>query len=244
MLTAVVCGLLCGARGYDGLVEWLHDQTVDIWHWMGFTRWPPKKDAFRDLLIKLDPAELDRVLRQWVATDLGLSDETEALVGVSLDGKSLCGTLRAYSRIVHLLSAVDHQTGNVLSQQRVEEKTNEHKGALSLLRNMVLTGRVIVGDAIFCQRDLCEQVLDSGGDYLIAVKENQPTLLREIELEFTAEPAAFSPSRPPSACCGTADRPHAGQGPRSSRNADHHHHDLAERSCPLARCETGLSNRS
>jgi hypothetical protein len=45
---------------------------------------------------------------------------------------------------------------------------------------------------MFCQRELCQQVLDSEGDYLIAVKGNQPTLLREIELEFTAEPAALS----------------------------------------------------
>lgn len=72
----------------------------------------------------------------------------------------------------------------------------------SLLQNLVLTGRiVVVGDAIFCQWDRCEQLLDSGGDYLIAVTENQPTLLREIELEIIAEPAALSLSRPPSACC-------------------------------------------
>ena len=201
MLTAVVCGLLCGARGYEGLVEWLHDQGVDIWHWMGFTRWPPKKDCFRDLLIALDPEALDRVLREWVDAVLGSSGAAEALAGVSLDGKSLCATLRPYARAVHLLSAVDHRTGCVLSQRRVDDKTNEHKGALVLLKNLLLTDRVVLGDAMFCQRDLCEQVLKSGGDYLLAVKENQPTLLREIELEFTAEPAAFSPSCQPSACC-------------------------------------------
>ena len=70
-----------------------------------------------------------------------------------------------------------------------------------MLKDLVLTGRVVVGDAMFCQRDLCEQVLDSGGDYLIAVKENQPTLLREIELEFTADPAVFSPLRSATAGC-------------------------------------------
>lgn len=201
MLTAVICSLLCGARGYEGLVEWLHDLPVDIWHGMGFTRRPPKKDAFRDLLIKLDPAELDRVLQRWVVTDLGLPDAIEALVGISIDGKCLCATLRPYAKAVHLLAAVDHQTGYVLSQTRVDEKTNEHKGALDLLQNLVLNGRVVLGDAMFCQRELCQQVLDAEGDYLIAVKGNQPTLLREIELEFTAEPAAFSPSRQPRTRC-------------------------------------------
>ena len=90
MLTAVVCGLLCGARGYAGLVEWLHDLEVDIWHWMGFTRRPPKLDAFRDLLIKLDPVLLDQVLRRWVNEGLRVSDESLPLAGVSIDGKSLC----------------------------------------------------------------------------------------------------------------------------------------------------------
>ncbi len=75
----------------------------------------------------------------------------------------------------------------------MDEKTNEHKAALDLLREMVLKGRVIVGDALFCQRDLCQQVIDCEGDYLIAVKENQPGLLREIQLEFHTDPAGGSP---------------------------------------------------
>lgn len=193
MLTAVICGLLCGVRGYEALVEWLHDQTVDVWHWMGYQRTPPRKDCFRDLLMKLDPESLERVLREWITQQLKLSDAPETLAGVSLDGKTLCGTLRPFERAVHLLAAVDHQTGYVLSQCRVDEKTNEHKAALELLRGMVLQGRVIVADAMFCQRDVCQQIVDSGGDYLVSVKENQPGLLREITQEFTAEAAVFSP---------------------------------------------------
>lgn len=200
MLTAIVCGLLCGARGYEGLVEWLHDQPVDIWHWMGFLRRPPKKDCFRDLLMKLDPTHLDAALRAWVTQDLQLSDESESIAGVSFDGKSLCATLRSYSRVVHLLSAVDHQTGCVLSQMRVDEKTNEHKTALELLKNLVMSGRVLVGDAMFCQRDLCQQIVDSGGDYLVAVKDNQTNLLREIQHEFAASDSAFSPLPAAAAC--------------------------------------------
>ena len=62
MLAAVVCGLLCGVRGYEPLVEWLHDLPVDFWHFLGFTRRPPKKDAFRDLLMKLEPSLLEQAL--------------------------------------------------------------------------------------------------------------------------------------------------------------------------------------
>lgn len=193
MLTAVVCGILCGNRGYSALVEWLHDLPVDVWHWMGYTRRPPKLDCFRDLLMRLDPEVLEKALRKWITEDLKLSLDEEELSAASLDGKTLCGTLRPFAKAVHLLSLVDHLTGCVLGQSRVDEKTNEHKQALPLLESLVRKGQVIVADAMFCQRDLCQQIVDSGGQYLIAVKENQPGILREITLEFAAKDAAFSP---------------------------------------------------
>ena len=193
MLTAVVSGLLCGNRGYKAIAEWLHDLPVDVWHWMGYTRRPPQQDCFRDLLMKLDPAVLEDVLATWMSEALKLDLPTPEVAGISIDGKTLCGTLRPFARAVHLVSLVDHQTGCVLSQCRVDEKINEHKAALELLKTIVLKGRVVVGDAMFCQRDLCQQIVDSGGDYFITVKDNQPTLLREIELELAADGAAFSP---------------------------------------------------
>lgn len=203
MLTAVVCGILCGNRGYSALVEWLHDLPVDVWHWMGYTRRPPKLDCFRDLLMRLEPEVLEEVLRRWIADELGISLNEQELSAASLDGKTLCGTLRPFARAVHLLSIVDHQTGCVLGQSRVDEKTNEHKGALPLLKELVAKGRVIVADAMFCQRDVCQQIVDSGEEYLIAVKENQPGILREITLEFAAKEAAFSPLHAASTSLGT-----------------------------------------
>jgi hypothetical protein len=160
---------------------------------MGFTRRPPKKDGFRDLLMKLDPQVLEAVLTRWITEELKLPADQETLQAVAFDGKTLCGTLRDFSPAVHLLAAVDHQTGCVLSQVSVDAKTNEHKAALDLLKTLVWEGRVVTGDAIFCQRDLCEEIVDSGGDYFFQVKENQPNLLRDIQHEFAAREAAFSP---------------------------------------------------
>jgi hypothetical protein len=196
MLTAVICAFLCGHRGWTGIVEWLHDQRVEVWHAMGFTRKPPQKDAFRDLLMKLDPQTLEVVLTQWITEELQLSADEQALQAVAFDGKTLCATLRDFSSAVHLLAAVDHQTGCVLSQVSVDSKTNEHKAAFELLKTLVWEGRVVTGDAMFCQRDLCEAIVDSGGHYFFQVKGNQPDLLRAIELEFAASEAAFSPLGP------------------------------------------------
>lgn len=88
MLAAIVSGLLSGVGSYTELVEWWHDLPLDFNHKLGFTRWPPKLDCFRDLLMKLDPAALDQVLREWVR-DCFPHAQDELLAVLSLDGKHL-----------------------------------------------------------------------------------------------------------------------------------------------------------
>jgi len=133
----------------------------------------------------LSPKHFEQVLADWVKYCLGVSSE-ELLEAVAMDGKTLCGTLQPHERAVHLLSLLDQRTGCVLSQSRVDAKTNEHKGALELLKTLVLKGRVITGDAMFCQRDLCQEIRDRGGHYFFVVKDNQPTLKESIAAEFKA----------------------------------------------------------
>jgi len=189
MLAAIVCSLLTGARGYKAIAQWARAQNSSVWHWLGFQRKPPCANSFRNLLLALPPETLEHVLRQWMETVLEqpLSDEAR---GTSLDGKTLCNTLTPHKRNVHLLSLLDQALGGVLSQQAVDPTTNEAKTALELLKTVVLKGRLISGDAMFCQREICHEIVDSGGDYLFVVKENQPELKAAIEAEFRP---GFSP---------------------------------------------------
>jgi hypothetical protein len=182
---------LCGSRSYSAITEWIHAQEPEIWHWLGFFRKPPTLNAFRKLLMRLSPVALEAALRPWVDGLLGENlPSGEALQPVAMDGKSLCGTLSEYGQAIHLLSLLDQQTGFTLRQLEVPGKTNEHKAALALLKSLVLKGRLITGDAIFCQRDLCQQIVDDDGHYFFLVKDNQPALKQAIQAEF--EPA-FSP---------------------------------------------------
>jgi hypothetical protein len=189
MLAAIVCGLLTGARGYKAIAEWTRDQSSTAWHWLGFHRKPPCANSFRNLLLALPPETLEGVLRQWMETILEQPLPTETR-GTSLDGKTLCNTLAAHERNVQLLSLLDQSLGGVLSQQAVDPTTNEAKASLELLKTIVLKGRLISGDAMFCQREICQQIVDSGGDYLFVVKDNQPELKAAIEAEFRP---GFSP---------------------------------------------------
>ena len=192
MLATVVCAILSGARGYVGIADWIHLQGLKVWHWLGFFRKPPTRNTFRNLLMALPPEPFEAALRRWIAEFLPLSAESAALQPMAIDGKSLCGTLTAHQRSIHLLAILDQQTGCVLSQQQVAPYTNEAKAALELLRTLVLKGRVVTGDAMFCQREICQEVAERGGDYFFVVKDNQPTLRAAIAEEF--EPG-FSPRR-------------------------------------------------
>lgn len=199
MLAAVCCAILCGVRGFKPMAQWLHDQELELIHALGFHRTPPRWGAFRKLLLDLDPAAFEAALARWAeAVSASCSagpDGAETLEPVALDGKTVRGSLRQHHKAVHLLSLMAQRSGLTLLQAEVGDKTNEHKAALPLLRGLVLKGRVVTADAIFCQRDLCRAVVKQGGHYLIAVKENQPGLLQNIQDAFNPPPdAAFSPS--------------------------------------------------
>jgi hypothetical protein len=177
MLAAIVSAILTGARGCEAIAQWVRSQEVKVWHWLGFFRKPPCANTFRDLLKRVPPEVLEETLRSWMAGVLP-KRQTDDPQPVALDGKSLCGTLAAHERCIHL------------GQLAMPPTTNEHKAALTLLRDLVRKGQLITGDAIFCQRDLCQEVTAAQADYLLMVKDNQPELKAAIQAEF--EPG-FSP---------------------------------------------------
>jgi hypothetical protein len=189
MLTAIVCAILTGARGYRAIAHWTRSQSATVWQWLGFHRKPPCANSFRNLLLALKPEVLEAILQQWMASVLKLPT-SDALQSVAMDGKTLCNTLATHERNVHLLSLLDQATGGVLSQQAVPSTTNEAKTAVEILKTIVLKGRLVTGDAIFCQRELCEEIVDSGGDYMFVVKDNQPELKAAVAADFQP---GFSP---------------------------------------------------
>jgi hypothetical protein len=200
ILGLVCCAIMCGAKSYAAIAQWGHDQDITLMHQLGFPRKPPKLGGIRKVLIALNPDAFEDALTQWAESVVGGATVTSltSLEAFAVDGKTARGSFDGLEKAVHLLSLVAHRSGLTLAQTPVahggEDKTNEHKTALRLLQDLVLQGRVVTGDAIFCQRDLSQQVLDAGGHYLWFVKENQPTLLHDIQMAFAASAeAAFSP---------------------------------------------------
>lgn len=191
MLATVVSAMLCGRQSFEAIAEWIHTFEAPFWHRLGYQRRPPTANSFRKLLAAIDPEALEAALWQW-AEESGLVVGRDAVEAVSLDGKTLRGAIAQHGRAWHVLSVMDQATGCVLREVPVPADTNEAKAALSLLESLVLEGRVVVGDAMFCQRDVCEKILDQGGDYLVIVKGNQPALQRQMQNAFAIS-RSFSP---------------------------------------------------
>jgi hypothetical protein len=190
MLTAACSAILCGARGYAAIAQWGRLQDIAWMHRLGFRRRPPGQGAYRKLFLKLDLKALEAALAAWAEHLVGAPAQDQALRAVAIDGKTLRGSETPLRGAVHLLAALDQATGGVLAQTAVAPTTNEHKTAFALLEMMVLQGKVITGDAAFCQRDLCQHIVTQEGHYFFKVDDNQPTLKADIALAF--EPG-FSP---------------------------------------------------
>jgi hypothetical protein len=201
ILALVCCAMMSGARGYAAIGQWGQDQEISWMHRLGFTRRPPKSGGIRKVLKALDVKAFEAALTRWAEANLGRSIATASapLEPFALDGKAVRGSFDGLEKAVHLLSLMAHQSGLTVAQRAVpdgaEDKTNEHKTALQLLDKADLQGRVITGDAMFCQRDLSQQIRENGGHFVWFVKDNQPTLRNDIETAFAPpERGAFSPS--------------------------------------------------
>ena len=186
LLCLVALGLLMGKRTLGSIARLGRNYGPELLLALGFPRGRgPVKSALSRLLRRIDAVALEAALTRWVASRL-----PEGTTVLSIDGKTMCGSRDGEVPGVHLVAAYAPEAEAVLGQIRVDAKTNEHKAALELLGILPLKGKIVIGDAAFCQRDLAKQVIDQGGDYILVAKDNQPGLELDISSGFAFEAAA------------------------------------------------------
>jgi DDE_Tnp_1-associated/Transposase DDE domain len=186
LLAFVTLGLLPGRKSLAAFRRLQEDYGDGLLLAPGFGRARvPGKSSLSRWLGRLDAQAVEAALARRVGARL-----PAGLDHLSLDGKTLRGSKDGGLPGQHLVSAYAPQAQAVLAQMRVDAKTNEHKAALQLLGVLPLAGRVVVGDAMFCQRDVARAVVDKGGDYFLLVKDNQPGLQADVAAGFGHEAAA------------------------------------------------------
>lgn len=184
VLSLVVLATMAGMRGLQGVVDFGRNLPPDVVASLGFTRSRTlAKSTLSEILRAIDVDAFEAAVGRWLQRQA----ERHGWTAIAIDGKSLRGATGERLPAVHLVAAYAHEARVVLAELRVDAKTNEHKAALELLGMLPLEGAVVTADAMFTHADFCREVREGGGDYLLAVKEDQPTLLRNIEAVFAPD---------------------------------------------------------
>jgi predicted transposase YbfD/YdcC len=196
LLLLACVAMLAGARGQSGIADWAKNYGEPWRTRLGFTHaiGPSQSTVqrvFARIAIETLEARLAAWMQQVVAALTRATGTPEALDGAAMDGKTLRMSAQCGASDAHLLSLFSYHCGVVLGEVAVADKRNEITASADALALLLLTGVVITGDAMFTQHAIAETILDAGNDYLLMVKENQPTLHEEIGVLFADPDAAM-----------------------------------------------------
>ncbi len=190
LLALAVVAMLAGMTSYEAIVQYGRERGREFLYLLGFTHGRGLcKATYSRVFRRIDVAQFEACVSRWIQGQLATSDAPH----IAIDGKTARGSRDGDTPAVHLVAAYAPDVHATVAQLRVDAKTNEHKAALQLLGVLPIKGKIITGDAMFTHRDLCAEVIKGGGDYILPVKENQPTLLANIAAVFAEPEAGLSP---------------------------------------------------
>ena len=184
LLQVAVAATLCGARSLYAMAQWARERVEDRPEALEALGLPagrsPSVATLHRVFKALDVAAFEAALGGWLART-----GARPVEAVALDGKTLRGIHGDAVPGVHLVAAYAHAAGEVLAQVAAPGKGQEVAAAKAVLADLPLAGRVVTGDALLTQRAVCAHVVAAGGDYLLPVDGNQPTLCAEVEEAFS-----------------------------------------------------------
>ncbi len=190
LASLLMIGVLAKLAGQDssrGMAHWAKlraGELSQLFH-LKRERMPHYSTWSRVLGYAVEPSEVEQIVGAFFADTLKASGAKRGSIQLTLDGKSLRGTIPlGETEGVHLLALYHPQQGVVLAQMNVQKKGREITFAPTLLKQIDLRGVVVSGDAMFDRRALSLKVVQAHGDYLWIVKDNEATLRQDIEVLF------------------------------------------------------------
>lgn len=182
LLTIGICTVICGGDDYAAMEEF--GQAKEKW-FRTFLELPsgiPSHDTFWRVFGSLDPEQFQQCFLSWMSA---VSTKTKGEI-IALDGKKL---RRSHDKndgkaAIHMVSAWATTNRLVLGQVKVDEKSNEITAIPELLRRLDINGCLITIDAMGCQVDIADLIIENGADYLFSLKGNQSNLHEDVVLLF------------------------------------------------------------
>ena len=181
VLFLVTCATIAGCDDYDEITAWGNHHLDFLKRYAEYFFGIPKEDWLRVLLNRIDPRLFEACFMAW-ATSL----RPDAPDIIALDGKTLrrSGDAAAGTKPLHLVSAWASTHRLVLCQEAVDAKENECAAILSIFERLPLQGALVTIDAIATNPAIADAITQAGGDYVLALKRNQPSLHNEVAAYF------------------------------------------------------------
>lgn len=214
MVVIAVYAVISGADGWEDIELIAKARKEFLEKYLPLGNGIPHHDTFRRVFSRLDERQLARALVEWAVT----LDESLAGKVVAIDGKTLRGSFDAAASksALHSITAFVCDNSTVLAQVFGDNKQSEITQDVELLKSIDITGAVVTADAMGCQRRIAEQVVEGNkADYLLACKDNQPTLRRMLEELFSSPDPFLSESD-----CREVDKGHGRIETRTCRCLD------------------------
>ena len=203
LLVIAVCGVLAGADDFVEIEEWAKEKRDWFKRYLRLEHGIPSHDTFGRLFGLIDPEEFEAAFRRWVGAVLPTLG-TEAVVAI--DGKTSRRTGKVGATPLHLVSAFAAGAGLVLGQRATAVKSNEKTAIPELLATLALEGCIVTIDAMGTQANIAQAIRDRGADYILAVKDNQPTLADAMRDFFTL--FKLAPDKTPHTMAETVEKDH------------------------------------
>lgn len=182
LLVVALCGTIAGGDTWADIERFGKERLAWLRTFLPLVNGIPSHDTFGRVFSRLDPAQLVACIQQWL-DDMG----HEIGKHIAIDGKTLRGSFdkAAGKNPLHLVSAWACEARLTLGQVATEAKSNEITAIPLLLELLDLKGATVTIDAMGCQREIAKKIVDGGGDYVLALKDNHPKLTAAVSEEFT-----------------------------------------------------------
>jgi predicted transposase YbfD/YdcC len=176
-----VCGVVCGCDGPTAMHRWAVARAEWLREFLELPNGIPSRDCIRNVLMAVQPEAFQKCFQEWLAHAL-VTEHGGASRLIAIDGKTLRRSHDAAHGLgpLHIVSAWATEHGVALGQVATEEKSNEITAIPVLLRQLDLKKAVVTIDAMGCQKDIARDIVAAGGEFVIAVKDNQPKLAAAI----------------------------------------------------------------
>jgi len=184
VVVTALMAMVCGSDDAEAMQSWGQANAQWLEGMLDMPHGPPTQDVFLAVFGTLDPEAFGSVFRAW-AQVLALRLRAEGR-HIAVDGKTSRRSFDTASGkgAVHTVSAWMSEAGLVLGQRKTADKSNEITAIPELLRVIDIRGATVTIDAMGCQTEIAKTILEGEGHYLLAVKDNQPTLHADIQTTF------------------------------------------------------------